>query len=79
MDDYIKDFQRAFGVYVYLRRKRLGLKQTEVSERSGIRRTEISALEVGRNVNPNLITILKLLYALDLEIDIKAKEDDKHE
>lgn len=75
MDEYIKAFQRTFGLYLFMRRKELGLTQKQVSEKIGIRRSEVSAIEVGRNTNIQLITLLKMLYALDLQIDIVPEKE----
>lgn len=73
-DQFIKAFQRSFGLYLFLRRQKLGLTQKEVSERAGVRRTDISSFEVGRNTNPSIVTLLKLLYALGLNIDLIPRE-----
>lgn len=74
MDEYVKAHQRTFGLYLFLRRKELGLSQREVAEKSGVRRGEISEIKVGSNINPRFETLLKLLYALGLRLDFTAAE-----
>ena len=74
VEEYIKAHQKMLGLYLFLRRKELGLSQREVAEKSGVRRGEISEIEVGSNINPQFETLLKLLYALGLRLDFTAEE-----
>ncbi len=46
-------------------RKRLGLTQEQVAERSGVHATEVSRIEAGKR-DPQVSTILKLAKAVEL-------------
>lgn len=46
-------------------RKRLGLTQEEVAERSGVHPTEISRIEAGKR-DPRASTLLRLAQALEV-------------
>ncbi|CDX03545.1 Helix-turn-helix [Desulfitobacterium hafniense] len=50
-------------------RKEKGLSQTELEAISGIKQTHIARLENNRN-DPQLTTILKLLYPLGMTLDV---------
>ena len=50
-------------------RKELGWNQAELSDRSGVSRPQISAVESGRT-DPRASTLLKLLNALDCNLAI---------
>jgi transcriptional regulator with XRE-family HTH domain len=47
-------------------RKRLGLTQEEVAERSGVHPTEVSRIEVGKR-DPRISTLLRLALAVEVE------------
>ena len=53
-------------------RKRLGLSQSELGERAGLRQETISLIEAG-NPAARLSTILTILAALDLELRITQR------
>jgi transcriptional regulator with XRE-family HTH domain len=46
-------------------RKRLGLTQEEVAERSGVHPTEVSRIEAGKR-DPRISTLLRLARALEV-------------
>lgn len=46
-------------------RKRLGLTQEQVAERSGVHATEVSRIEAGKR-DPQISTLLKLAKAVEL-------------
>lgn len=46
-------------------RKRLGLTQEEVAERSGVHPTEVSRIEAGKR-DPRISTVLRLARALEV-------------
>jgi len=47
-------------------RKRLGLTQEEVAERSGVHPTEVSRIEAGKR-DPRISTLLRLARAVEVE------------
>lgn len=53
-------------------RKKLGLSQTDLGTRTGLRQATISSIETG-NPSTKLETILAILAALDLEFQIKPR------
>lgn len=53
-------------------RKRLGLSQSELGERTGLRQETISLIETG-NPATRLNTILTVLAALDLELQVTER------
>ena len=53
-------------------RKKRGLSQTELADRSGLRQETISLIETG-NPAARLETILAVLTALDLELQIEPR------
>lgn len=75
MNDYIKMHQNTLGLTLFLRRRELGLTQKRLSELSGVNRSEISAIEIGINVNPEYRTLLRLLYVLKLRLDIAPEKE----
>jgi transcriptional regulator with XRE-family HTH domain len=46
-------------------RKKLGLTQEEVAERSGVHATEVSRIEAGKR-DPQVSTVLKLAKAVEI-------------
>lgn len=61
------ELQAAFGRNVKAARQNAGLTQTELAERSGISRVDISRIEGGQ-INVTLRTMRKLAEALDLKV-----------
>lgn len=59
--------------YARDRRKQMGLNQSEVGDRTGIRQVTVSAFE-NRPDGTKLETLFKLLSALELELQIVPKE-----
>jgi transcriptional regulator with XRE-family HTH domain len=53
-------------------RRRAGLTQMQLSERSGIHQTNISKMELGRISRPAYATVRRLADALDLSPDVLA-------
>lgn len=49
------------------RRKRLGLTQTEVAQRSGITQAQVARLENSHSV-PSMETVIKVAYTLGLKL-----------
>ena len=50
-------------------RKRMGMSQAELAQKSGVSRTTISGLESGRVKNTTAETLLKIARALDVQVD----------
>ncbi|KAI9132697.1 helix-turn-helix domain-containing protein [Acaryochloris sp. CCMEE 5410] len=59
--------------YARDRRKRMGLNQSEVGDRTGVRQVTVSAFE-NRPASTKLETLFKLLSALELELQVVPKE-----
>ncbi len=55
---------------IKLRRKHLGINQTDLAEISGVSLRTIKSIE-SNNGNPNILTLLKILETLGMEMDIK--------
>lgn len=68
MGDLARD-PRQIGNLIRRVRKKLGLSQTRLGEKAGLRQETISLIETG-NPSTTLETILRLLAALDLEFRI---------
>ena len=58
---------RQFGLALRQRRRELGLTQSQVAERAGVRTATVSAVENG-DPGTKLSTVFALLAALDLEV-----------
>lgn len=63
---------RQIGAIIRRQRKRLGLSQSALGDRAGLRQETISLIETG-NPATRLNTILAVLAALDLEFQIGAR------
>lgn len=63
---------RQIGARIRRQRKRLGLSQSALSERAGLRQETISLIENG-NAATRLDTVLAVLAALDLEFQVAAR------
>lgn len=63
---------KQLGAVIRRRRKRLGLNQTQVGERAGLRQETISLMESGSPA-ARLGTVLAVLAALDLEFQIVTR------
>lgn len=63
---------KQIGTIVRRNRKKLGLSQTELGERTGLRQETVSLIESG-NPATRLDTILTVLAALDLEFQATAR------
>lgn len=63
---------KQLGAVIRRRRKRLGLNQTQVGERAGLRQETISLMESGSPAT-RLDTVLAVLAALDLEFQIVTR------
>lgn len=63
---------RQIGAHIRRQRKRLGLSQSALSERAGLRQETISLIENG-NAATRLDTVLAVLAALDLEFQVAAR------
>ncbi|MYA87963.1 MAG: helix-turn-helix domain-containing protein [Boseongicola sp. SB0662_bin_57] len=63
---------RQIGNIVRRNRKALGLNQTQLGEKSGLRQETISLIETG-NPAAKMKTILAVLAALDLEFRIGSR------
>ncbi len=58
---------------IKLRRKHLGLKQEDLAEISDVSLRTIKSIESSKG-NPNILTLLKLLDTLGMELEIKIKK-----
>jgi len=63
---------KQLGNVIRRHRKRLGLNQSELGERAGLRQETISLIETG-NPAVRLDTLLAVLAALNLEFQIAAR------
>lgn len=59
--------QEAFGANVRQARERAGLSQEALGFASGVHRTEVSLIELGRR-NPRLTTILRIAAGLGVDV-----------
>lgn len=73
--EYIKENEQTLGLYLFLRRQKLKLTQRELAEKTGIHRSMISAIEVGLTTNPKYDTLLRMAYALKLDLDFVPREN----
>lgn len=64
---------KQIGNIIRRARKKRGLSQTELSERTGLRQGTISLIETG-NPAARIETLLAILAALDLDFRIGARE-----
>ena len=58
--------------YINLRKER-GITQQEIADRTGMKRTNVSRIESGRNA-PTIEVLVKLAAALDMELEIRLVE-----
>lgn len=63
---------KQIGALIRRNRKRLGLSQSALGQRAGLRQETISLIETG-NPATRLDTLLALLAALDLELRVAAR------
>ena len=63
---------KQIGTTIRSARKRLGLSQSELGERAGLRQETISLIETG-NPATRLETLLAVLAALDMELRIAGR------
>ena len=71
------EMQAAFGRNVKAARQKAGLTQTDLAERSGISRVDISRIEGGQ-INVTLRTMRKLAAAFDVRVSEMLNQDDSH-
>lgn len=64
---------KQIGSIIRRARKKRGLSQTDLSERTGLRQGTISLIETG-NPAARIETLLAILAALDLDFRIGARE-----
>ncbi|MGB7417457.1 MAG: helix-turn-helix domain-containing protein [Thermosynechococcaceae cyanobacterium] len=64
---------QALAEYAKDRRKQVGLSQSEIGDRTGLRQVTVSAFE-NRPASTKVETLFKLLSALELELQIVPKE-----
>ena len=65
--DIHKDLYSCLGEVISLRRKRLGLSQGELAEKSGVDRSFISTVEGGKR-NPSLGAVASIAGGLNLKL-----------
>lgn len=58
--------------YISLRKKK-GITQQEVADRTGMRRTNIVRIETGKSV-PTIEVLVKLAEALDMNLEVRMVE-----
>lgn len=59
-----------FGMLLRHARKKFGLTQEFVSEESGVSRPMISNIELGKNKNPHLETVIRISRVINLGVFI---------
>jgi HTH-type transcriptional regulator/antitoxin HipB len=72
MEDAIARNPKQMGEALRRRRRALGLKQTQLSEKTRLRQATISGLEAGET-GTQLPTLFDVLAALDLELVIRPR------
>ncbi len=65
--DIHKDLYACLGEVISLRRKRLGLSQGDLAEKSGVDRSFISTVEGGKR-NPSLGAVASIATGLNLKL-----------
>lgn len=65
-----------FGQIIREKRNAIGLKQDELSQRSGVAIKTIHSIELGKG-NPSIKTILRLFAVLSLDLLIVASKINK--
>lgn len=68
---------KQLGNIIRRARKQLGLNQTQLAERAGLRQETISLIETG-NPATRIETVLTVLAALNLELRIAHREKASH-
>jgi len=63
---------KQIGTIIRRNRKRLGMSQSELGDRTGLRQETISLIETG-NPATRLDTMLSVLAALDLEFQVATR------
>ena len=71
------EMQAAFGRNVKAARQKAGLTQTDLAERSGISRVDISRIEGGQ-INVTLRTMRKLAEAFEVRVSEMLNQDNNH-
>ena len=71
MDDSLIRTPKQLGAAIRRRRKTLGLTQTDLAGRAGLRQATISQIERGENTR--LDSLLGVLAVLDLELAVRAR------
>jgi transcriptional regulator with XRE-family HTH domain len=67
---------KVFGQIIREKRNAIGLKQDELSQRSGVAIKTIHSIELGKG-NPAMKTIIRLFDTLSLELLIVASKNAK--
>jgi transcriptional regulator with XRE-family HTH domain len=73
-----EDARAALAVSLVRLRGRRGLKQEEVARRAGLNQSEVSRAEVGGG-NPTLNTLLRIVVALDGELEVRESVESELE
>ena len=63
---------KQIGTTIRRKRKRLGMSQSELGDRTGLRQETISLIETG-NPATRIDTVLSVLAALDLEFQVASR------
>jgi ribosome-binding protein aMBF1 (putative translation factor) len=66
---------RALGTRLRGLRERTGLSLTDLSERSGLTRAQISRFETGWNLNPTVETLFRYTEALGVALKLVVEDD----
>ncbi len=66
---------KQLGAIIRRARKATGLSQTELGEKAGVWQETVSRIETGQG-STRVDTILDILAALQLEIEIRPRQDD---
>lgn len=64
MSETFKFIRKSFGRVFRARRKRVGLTQVEVAKIAGVRPETVHRLETGRDTNPTVKTLERMLKAV---------------
>ncbi len=69
-----REANRELGMRIRIAREDLGLTQTELATRSGVKIDTLRSIEQGRTPNPGVWTVAKLADSLDRSLDSLVRQ-----